>query len=355
MRQPALPARPGRRCRSLRHGMLAAVLAVATLASQAADYRFVDLGTLGGNFSRATGISDAGTVVGTSATLDIAEKPMRWTSRRGMVALGPPARWGHASAVNTAGVIVGATATANGNRWHAARWHGSKVVDLGTLGGRNSHAYGINDAGWVVGDSHLPDDTTVHPALWRDGVVIDLGTLGGADGEASAINELGWIAGTTATAEGYAHATLWIDGVPTDLGTLGGFQSRAHAINNAGAVVGCGTGAIAGYRAALWVDGAVKDLGGLGERGSCALGINDAGLIVGQSYLPEGKSRKGQHAVLWDADGIHDLNDLIDKPARQAGWVLNAAYAINADGAIVGWARNKLTGVDVRAFLLKPR
>jgi probable HAF family extracellular repeat protein len=69
----------------------------------------VDLGTLGGSSSNATGINDIGQIVGRSET-------------------------------------------ASGDV-HAFRWENGAMLDLGTLGGSSSFATGINELGQIVGES----------------------------------------------------------------------------------------------------------------------------------------------------------------------------------------------------------
>src|SRR5918994_5105252 len=134
-------------------------------------YRAVDLGTLGGNFSQAFGISPAGQVVG-------------WSS------------------------------TAEGD-FHAFLWEKGIMTDLGALFGGDGVATGINPAGHVVGHS------AGHVFLWSKGIITDLGTLGGSHAFASGINPAGQVVGTSATtAEGGFYAFLWHKGIKTNLGTL---------------------------------------------------------------------------------------------------------------------------------------
>ena len=84
-----------------------------------------DLGTLGGDYSSAYGINDAGQVVGYSETDN---------GQHHAFITGP---------------------------------NGVGMTDLGTLGGDYSYASGINDAGQVVGYSRLPTGRSMpsSPAL----------------------------------------------------------------------------------------------------------------------------------------------------------------------------------------------
>jgi len=60
--------------------------------------------------------------------------------------------YSHALGINEAGQVVGVSITGSGS-YHAliTGSNGQGMTDLGTLGGRDSRAHGINDAGQVVG------------------------------------------------------------------------------------------------------------------------------------------------------------------------------------------------------------
>jgi probable HAF family extracellular repeat protein len=118
---------------------------------------------------------------------------------------------GQARGINNAGLIVGASANANG--WSRATiWRDGSVIDLGTLGGPLTHSYAqaVNDNGQVVGDFTAEGGgSPSHAFLWEAGMMTGLGTLGGAAG-ATSINNRGWAVGTSTDGAGLSHAVLWI-------------------------------------------------------------------------------------------------------------------------------------------------
>jgi probable HAF family extracellular repeat protein len=125
-----------------------------------------DLGTLGGTFSSAFDINDAGTVIGTSYLAgDVVQHFFIWSAGTGMrdltTILGTPTSL---AGLNNAGQIAGTFTT--GGASHAFLYTpGSGVRDLGTLGGTSSRATGLNNLGQVVGSSTVSGGVT-HAFLW---------------------------------------------------------------------------------------------------------------------------------------------------------------------------------------------
>ena len=132
-----------------------------------ADVDITDLGILGGSSSWATGINDAGQVVGYSTTASFDYHAFVWTASGGMRDLGTlGGAWSEATSINDAGHVTGYSYTASVD-YHAFMWTpGGSMRDLGTLGGADSLATGINDAGQVVGYSTTAGGSANHATLW---------------------------------------------------------------------------------------------------------------------------------------------------------------------------------------------
>lgn len=257
-----------------------------------------------------------------------------------------------ARAINNRGQVVGYSQSASGHS-HAFLWQDGVMTDLGTLGGYVSDAFAISDPGLIVGYSYPASDFP-HAFLWQDGVMTDLLGLPLCDeagcifrSQASGINDRGQVVGWSDTSLGGGrHAALWHDGRWTDLGTLplcsvpgcgtGAWTSQAAAINDDGRVVGWSSTASPPPRygrphAVLWQDGVVMDLGAFNDDQSEATAISNRGQVVGWSNTVvtcEACSGQDTHAVLWQEGTMVDLGTL--------GGPYSRAHAINDRGQVLG-------------------
>ncbi len=180
--------------RQLALGAAALALLAASTAAGAQSYTFSFLDGLGGSYSVANGINNAGQVVGFSYT--------------------------------------------TGNSTHATLWNG---ITPTALGGTDSVAFAINNAGQVVGYSGN------HATIWNGTTPTALDGLSGGFSIAAAINNDGQVVGESQTTPGGAvHAILWNGTTPIDLNkyldsnlaNAGWFLSSANGINDIGSIVG---------------------------------------------------------------------------------------------------------------------
>jgi probable HAF family extracellular repeat protein len=276
----------------------------ATHAFLYSGARFVDLGTLGGTYSIARGINDAGTV-------------------------------------------VGASGDAAGNT-HAFVYASGTMTDIGTLGGSNSSAAGINNNGQVAGVADGPGGS--YAFLYSaGGGMRSLGALpGGVGSRAEGINNAGVVVGgslTGTTPLPQFHAFTYGSGAMTDLGSLTGAFSVAQAINDKGVVVGWSNAGFNIDHAFVYAAGVMTDLGTLAGQGSSgAYGINNAGQVVGWSEVANKETR----AILYEDGAMVDLDSLVG-PA--SGWTIQAAFAINDLQQIAAYGCNH---GSCQALLLDP-
>ena len=232
--------------------------------------------------------------------------------------------------INELGDVVGAAfLPVSGS--HGVIWINGNLVDLGTLGGRDSQAMDANSSGQVVGFSNPPGGGGLNyrAVVWQNGLATDLGSLGGDRVEAYGVNEIGQIVGRSSIEPGnnLPNGFLWQDGELTGLPDLDGLGSYAWMINNHGLIVGqAWSGATSNWRAVKWENGEITDLGSVRVGGnSFAYEVNDAGVIVGSTET----STLYHHPCKW----VSGVISLLSIPPRAEG---GYASAINDLDQIVG-------------------
>lgn len=347
------------------------------LAAQQPHYTVVDLGTLGGTFSLAGGLSNSGWVEGYSNVPgDAGPHAVLW--RKGvMIDLGTlggsfsDAAWRPSNTGNAAGGAETPTVDPFAENYCGYGdnliclpflWRNStkKMTPLPTLGGNNGWAAGMNDQDEISGNAEntTPEPSCAgtaqffqfEPVLWIRGRIHALPTFPGDPvGQAYSINNVGQATGWSGTCVTVVHGLLWQKGKAIDLGNLGGTGSEGLDINNQGQVVGdSDLPGDTAYHAFLWHRGVMTDLGTLpGDVSSTGEGINSKGQVVGGSYDVNGNPRP----FLWQNGVMTDLNTLI--PADSPLQLLEPTGTINARGQIAGYALVISTG-EIHAFLATP-
>jgi probable HAF family extracellular repeat protein len=223
------------------------------------------------------------------------------------------------------------------------------IVDLGALdlAQGNSVALGMNSAGDVVGYAF-----EARGGYWKHAFVYSHRQQREIRVEcynprAAGINDSGDIIVQCVAGSREASFVVRDDKVVPQIVLRRQLQFRA--INNSGEVVGNYYGEYPSpdcscFRAVHWKQFIFSDLPALGGRykefgDANATAINDAGQVVGEASASHMWSPR--HAVIWAADGIHDLGTLGGRASNATG--------INASGQVVGTAE---TGAHERhAFL----
>lgn len=254
-------------------------------------------------FDEATGINDAGSIIG-----------IHWDGHKPCILVGgvkgslvdlplyQTDRQGRALAINSKGMVVGESGGLY--EGHPVCWLGGSVQYLGLLEGDTvGYASGVNDNGWIVGTSR--NSTRIQPFLYRDDKMETLPLPeGSVFGSATSINNKGTIVGWCKIRSTPA-ACCWTNGKPAILGNLSGFEeSRALAINISGDIVG--------------------------HSGPRVYGPGEIAMLA---------RIKAAHAFIWKDGFMYDLNMLV--PSKPGDLLINEAMAINDSGQILAKAMRK--------------
>ena len=258
------------------------------------------LGTLGGNFSRAFGVSANGSVVvGVSNTSNYEERAFRWTLANGM-------------------------------------------ENLGTLGGNQSVANAVSaDGSIIVGYSR--DSADIKRAFkWT--AATGMQDLGGGDWtEAVAISNDGSVVIVNNGMDGFAYR--WTASGMDNLGTLGGSQTIAYDVSADGSViVGLSYVAATDPYAFRWISGA--GIQQIGTFYSFAYGVSaDGNTVSGDGSIIVGDGGDGAFR-LSNAGGLEYLHQVYSNLINPGSELVDAVD-ISPNGLfIVGFGTNSLTTLD---------
>jgi probable HAF family extracellular repeat protein len=317
-------------------------------------YEITELGTLGGESSRARAINGSGAVVGESVTREGRLRAFLWTSGPGMRDLGTlGGTTSRAMDINDEGVVVGEAEQADGGT-RAFRWmetEGMRALDL-PEGAGDSYAASVGGDGVVAGAVEFGGGRKA--VLWSNGTAAVIGGLGDGDSEAYGVNSRGAAVGRMqapdATADIVRGFIYYSRATTSEVLTLAPPEAEgdvvAFAINDLGQVTGY-SGAKPGKSQAMVYEPVrgVRLADTLNSSFSAGYGISDGGVIVG---VTSSEDEEDDHAFVRVEDEMYDLNEMIDPVGD---WVLLEARDVNESGMIVGYGL--LEGRE-RAFLLTP-
>ena len=314
--------------------ILILILNVGNLFAQQPTFNW--LGTLGGNFSRAFGVSANGSVVvGVSNTSNYEERAFRWTLANGLENLGTlGGNQSVANAVSADGSIVVGYSRDSADIKRAFKWTAATgMQDLGA--GEWTDAVAISADGSVIVVNNGMDGFAYQ---WTSGGISNLGTLGGNQTTAYDVTADGSvIVGFSYVTAGDPYAFRWVYG--SGIQQIGTFYSFARGISADGnTVTGSETGSAGLHRAFRWTLSSGFEYGIAGNF-SYGLSVSgDGSIIVGDGG--DGAFR------LSNAGGLEYLHQVYSNLINSGSELVNAVD-ISPNGLfIVGFGTNSLTGLD---------
>jgi len=304
------------------------------------DTSFQDLGTLNppNQAAEAYAVSDDGSkVVGWSTGVSGYQRPFLWTAASGMQELPKvPGSDAYASGISNDGSVIVGAFFVDGEGWHAFRWNGKNVTDLGFLkkghdkikAGGNSKGEGVCGLGTAVVGSTV--DISGIQTAFRWDKKQRMQNLGGVGTNNTSYAEDcsddgSVVVGTSMDDLGNLLATRWSPTQILSLGTLGGDMSESHGSSGDGSIVVGGAGL-------PFVDG-ISQFSAF--RWSSANGT-------------EQLSR-----VLENLLGVDKVQFCHQVPCAPGTWFIDLALSVSSDGAVIvgtTWDPNLPAPFNVEAF-----
>jgi hypothetical protein len=328
-----------------RHISAAVVLALLVilpvreaLQADAALYTVEDLGQKDGAAPTVTGMNASGHVSGYVIGSSGMPRAVLYTETGGWQFVpGASSFYSVATGINDNGEVVGYHHT--GTTFLAFRYQEATGLSViaPLAGGSMTLGLAIDADGNVVGQSDSSSGNVGFRAA-AGALAVALPGLGGT-ATACGINPSGQIAGYGANADGFQHAfRIETNGTVTPIVPLEGAAGTAVgcAIDAEGRVGGRSTSA-GTFRGFTFLAGTPVNVDTFVTSEQSSVESVAGGVAVGW-FLSNADWTP--HALVNTADGSSDLNDLV---AAGSGWQLDQAFAVNAEGRIVGIGR--LNGV----------
>lgn len=307
---------------------------------------------LGGSQCAASGIGDAGEVVGQCNNVATVFKNGVATSLGKL----PTGTFSLADSINAQGIVVGNGDTGD-SRPKALLFRGGKVINIDPSAA-NAYAIYINDNGVIVGNALKGFGTcnswvaaiyTEDPSKPGTFKRLDLQPYPGGDGKvrcefANGANQKLQVVGSMQNSLFGQRGAFWDNDAKHTLSLLQPFaddwSSYALAVNDLGQAVG-ESHPPSSSRPVMWNNDPLHtpiDLPFLpGDNYGTATAINNLGQVIGWSaYDVPGTWNVGPaRYVVWRDGGVFELPSLLD-PLTAAEWVISSVSGINDLGQIVG-------------------
>ncbi|HET7208959.1 MAG TPA: hypothetical protein VFI95_20450 [Terriglobales bacterium] len=343
----------------------------------------------GSVFSRAWGVSSDGTVVGTFVMpsadgVSFQTHAYRWTEETSFQDLGtlnPSAQEAEAYAVSDDGSkVVGYSRGVSGYQrpylWTAA----GGMRELSKVPGTDAYASGIsNDGSIIVGAFFVDAEGSWHAFRWNGKSVTDLGflrkghdrTKTGTDSKGEGVCGLGTaVVGSTVNSSGIQTAFRWQKPKMQNLGGVGTNNiSYAEDCSDDGSiVVGTSMDDLGNLLATRWSPTQILSLGTLGGNMSESHGTSaDGGIVVGGAGLPFVSGISQFSAFRWSsATGMEQLSKVLENllgvdkvqfchqiPCPPGTWFIDLALGVSNNGAVIvgtTWDPNLPAPNNIEAF-----